>query len=595
MSNVNRSKLDMNNVGSASDGVYKDNNNLSCQSTFTSMNDAKRIISNDSTISLKTTKTNSTSTGKVITNINNNKNVSEITTGTIPLSAFVLPNGQIMDAKNTLQSFDDKTILANVVATTIQANKLNDNKTIIEPICFTNDDNDNNNNTVYASPAATVPTVSSKVPSLRQRNNTIILDNQQPNDNGNSSSGNDCNIVSNSNNNNINNNRNNMNTGNDINIHAVAVHSFAVAEAETFDPLLLQPPQPPLPPTSTSTPSQNIFTRRYIIIAVLFVCIVVAAGIGGYCASGKCSNTKSIYRYPNTNSSSSEDASLTVACDFLNFNNLPSCTIATSFDQSIDSGQRIPSQIGLLTQLTLLDLNSNQMIDTIPSSLGNLIQLTKLDLGNNRLSGSIPSSFENLNKLMYLDLYNNTFTSTIPSLIFDQTHLTSLDISMNTFTGTIPSSIAQLVQLLFLDLSDNELFGTIPISIDSLIELTALGLSVNRLTGIIPTSLGSLTQLTALGLGYNNLTGVIPPSFGNLVQLTYLGLNDNNLTGTVPSSLESLSLLNKLDLSNNMQLYGAIPKTLCTLSNQTQRQIKIDCTSIIVCSCCITSDVTTCP
>ena len=69
--------------------------------------------------------------------------------------------------------------------------------------------------------------------------------------------------------------------------------------------------------------------------------------------------------------------------------------------------RRIPSALGDLDSLIVLDLQGNQLMGTIPASLGNLTELTELDLSNNRLTGSIPLTFGNLVNLEHLGLAGN--------------------------------------------------------------------------------------------------------------------------------------------------------------------------------------------
>mgnify|MGYP003325697304 CR=1 FL=1 len=52
----------------------------------------------------------------------------------------------------------------------------------------------------------------------------------------------------------------------------------------------------------------------------------------------------------------------------------------------------IPPELGNLTNLTSLDLGSNQLTGEIPSELGNLANLYYLNLSDNQLSGQIPES-----------------------------------------------------------------------------------------------------------------------------------------------------------------------------------------------------------
>jgi len=75
-----------------------------------------------------------------------------------------------------------------------------------------------------------------------------------------------------------------------------------------------------------------------------------------------------------------------------------------------------PSEIGKLTKLTLLDLDTNDLSGTIPSQIGLLLQLTALVLNDLHLNGNIPSEI-GLLPLDNLNLANNLFTGEIPSQI----------------------------------------------------------------------------------------------------------------------------------------------------------------------------------
>ena len=67
-----------------------------------------------------------------------------------------------------------------------------------------------------------------------------------------------------------------------------------------------------------------------------------------------------------------------------------------------------------------------------------------LDLSNNQLTGSIPSEIGNLTNLTLLYLYENQLTGSIPSEIGNLTNLTYLKLSSNQLTGEIPESICDL-------------------------------------------------------------------------------------------------------------------------------------------------------
>ena len=182
-----------------------------------------------------------------------------------------------------------------------------------------------------------------------------------------------------------------------------------------------------------------------------------------------------------------------IACDFIGHPSLTDCLTTLSFNSydggDSTNGPTIPSEIGLLTQMTALLLDGNE------------------------LTGSIPPSISQLTKLAVLSFSNNSLTGSIPPSISDLTNLEQLWLDMNKLSGFIPSSVSNLNQL------------------DTLVFFS------NKLTGSIPDSVSSLTNLELLGFDYNTLTGSIPSSMSLLTSLTWLSLTNNELTGTIPFSL----------------------------------------------------------
>jgi Leucine-rich repeat (LRR) protein len=226
----------------------------------------------------------------------------------------------------------------------------------------------------------------------------------------------------------------------------------------------------------------------------------------------------------------------------------------------------IPTEIGNLTHLRVLDLFWNNLTGSIPTEFGKLIYLKELWLDSNQLTGSIPTELGNFTSLEWLSLSNNQFTGSIPTGLGNLIRLKVLWLFDNELTGSIPTELGKLTNLNALWLDGNQLTGSIPTELGKLTNLWHLGLYDNQLTGSIPSELGNFKYLGNLKLNSNQLTGSIPPELGNFKSLRELWLDSNQLTGSIPSELGKLTKLWYLDLYDN-QLCGQIPVELKNLSN----------------------------
>ncbi|EYU33549.1 hypothetical protein MIMGU_mgv1a024751mg, partial [Erythranthe guttata] len=228
---------------------------------------------------------------------------------------------------------------------------------------------------------------------------------------------------------------------------------------------------------------------------------------------------------------------------------------------------KIPSGIGNLVGLSLVQLYNNKLEGPIPLSMGTLSNLYVLDLGDNGFTGDIPTNFGNLSLLTNLYLQGNNFSGHIPKSIGNCSNLLELYLSRNNLIGSIPQEILIPVLSISLDLSYNALMGSIPIEVGSLKNLAILDLSNNRLSGLIPNSLRTCISLEQLDLEGNLFEGQLPEGLSSLMGLTNLDLSRNNLSGTIPSSFGMLRL-QQLNLSfNRLQGQTAISlqgnKQLC--------------------------------
>ncbi|ONH93177.1 hypothetical protein PRUPE_8G217400 [Prunus persica] len=272
----------------------------------------------------------------------------------------------------------------------------------------------------------------------------------------------------------------------------------------------------------------------------------------------------------------------------------------------------VPSAIGNLSKLTTLDLGDNSF-DKIPVEIGKLTELKYLSFFNNFLRGTIPYQLSNLQKvqflilganylfetpdwskfsgmpsLTYLDFSLNSLDSEFPEFISKCLNLTFLDLSGNSFTGQIPPQVFTILgkleflnltnnyfegplpsnfpKLKHLHLAQNHFGGPIPEDIGLISGLERIDLRTNSLEGPIPSQLGLCTNLTYLALASNHLEGKIPSSIGQLRELKYLGLRNNSLNSSIPSELGLCTNLTYLDLASNF-LSGELPVSLSKLTN----------------------------
>jgi len=222
----------------------------------------------------------------------------------------------------------------------------------------------------------------------------------------------------------------------------------------------------------------------------------------------------------------------------------------------------IPPELGNLVNLRTLNLNFNfDLSASIPPEFGKLVNLRNLALAGCFGTGSIPTELGDLASLEHLDLSGVRFSGSIPPEFGRLTNLRTLRMAGGNSSGPIPAELGGLSKLRVLDLADNNLSGTIPSELGELTSLRELFLDNNSLAGAIPVELGGLSSLERLSLDGNDLSGSIPPELGGLAGLAQLRMSDNDLTGPIPSALGSLSILEQLYLGGN-DLSGAIPPEL---------------------------------
>lgn len=241
----------------------------------------------------------------------------------------------------------------------------------------------------------------------------------------------------------------------------------------------------------------------------------------------------------------------------------------------------MPTEIGLLTNLTQLMLFSNGIDGTLPTELGLLTNAVTIHFFHQFLAGTIPTEIGLLTNLESLWLWMNRLSGAIPSEIGYLTRLRELPMHDNALSGNIPTEMGNLVFMDSLEIQRNKLTGSVPSQLGNLKAITRFNLGNNSLTGSIPTELMQATDLLFFSSYSNQLAGKIPTQIGQLTILEELYLDINDLTGTLPSELGSLHMLTDMWVNAN-SLTGIIPKELCYI--QTGIMIQLDCRALN-CSC----------
>jgi hypothetical protein len=116
----------------------------------------------------------------------------------------------------------------------------------------------------------------------------------------------------------------------------------------------------------------------------------------------------------------------------------------------------LPDEIELLSTLQHLNISgafvngatprtdSNELVGSIPTQMGTLGRLLLLDLSQNKLSVMIPTELAQLDDLVELRLNQNQFRGTIPSVIGTMSSLTYVDLENNSLTGPVPTSLLNI-------------------------------------------------------------------------------------------------------------------------------------------------------
>ena len=163
----------------------------------------------------------------------------------------------------------------------------------------------------------------------------------------------------------------------------------------------------------------------------------------------------------------------------------------------------IPAEIGQLTKLQIIQLTRREYLrGSIPTEIGLLTDLTYVDFSHSAMEGTIPSEIGLLTNLKVLNLAHCKFGGHFPAEVLQLPNLEKLHLTRNKFVGPIPTNLSapNLVELM---IARNRFHGTLPTELGNLANLENIEAYGNFLAGSIPTELGMCKFLKRIDF-YNN-------------------------------------------------------------------------------------------
>ncbi|KAI4323986.1 hypothetical protein L6164_023555 [Bauhinia variegata] len=220
----------------------------------------------------------------------------------------------------------------------------------------------------------------------------------------------------------------------------------------------------------------------------------------------------------------------------------------------------IPSSVGEMKQLWLLDWSQNYFTGELPEQLANnCTSLEDLMLSNNFLQGQI---IRKASRWTLLDILTNTNTENEDDEDCHSTFRIQVGWSINHVDVEDDDKyVSEELDWEFYMGLDN---GGVQVEVEFrtknnyysyggkiLRNMTGLDLSCNELTGVIPTQIGYLQRIHALNLSPNFLSSSILNTFSNLTLMEGLDSSYNNLIGEIPYELSQFHSLAIFNVSYN--------------------------------------------
>ncbi|KAH0714121.1 hypothetical protein KY284_007026 [Solanum tuberosum] len=262
---------------------------------------------------------------------------------------------------------------------------------------------------------------------------------------------------------------------------------------------------------------------------------------------------------------------------------LPSYIVQCLTLRHLENLVALPSSIGMLKGLVILDVSNCYKLKSLPEELGDLVNLEKVDATGTLISRP-PSSIVCLNKLKFMSFAKQRYNASLEDGVyfaFPQVNeglrsLEDLDLSYcNLIDGGLSEDIGSLSSLKELNLTGNN-FEHLPQSIAQLGALRSLDLQECKRLKELPGFMG-MPNLVTLNLSIVNI-GYLPQSIAQLGALRSLDLSYCKRLKELPSfmgmqNLETLNLSNCINLEEVHHSLGFLKK-LCTLKLTNCKRLK---------------------
>ena len=214
-----------------------------------------------------------------------------------------------------------------------------------------------------------------------------------------------------------------------------------------------------------------------------------------------------------------------------------------------------------LSSLRYMCLSNAGLNGSLPDGFGfNFPGLIECSLNGNHFTGSIPSTMGHLKNLQILNLARNHFSGQIPKNIGSAPWLKTVDFTQNQLSSLEKGTKFTCQSLEVLLLANNKQLN---MSLNALLEaiestegsLRIFNISDCGLLGPIPRKLWAFKNLISVDLRNNRLIGEIPWSASGPGYLHDLYLSANNLSGQVSQIFASTQSLQFLDISKNPHMH----------------------------------------